>query len=252
MNRKTILIAALGSLAPLAAQWNNYPTPGIPRLANGKANLDAPPPRTPDGKPGLEGVWRAEGALLLLNLASGGIQVPFQPWAEEVYEQRRSDRGLHDPEAQCLPQGTPKMGTLPWPFKIINTPGMVLILYETNNLFRQVFTDGRKLPVDPNPTWLGYSIGHWEGDEFVVETNGLSERMWLDTNGHPHTEALHVFERFRRPDFGHMVIDITIDDPKAYTRPWTFPLRTRFLPDADLLEFICNENNNPSAKHMQK
>ena len=249
---RTILIATLAAFSPLVAQWINYPTPGLPRLANGKANLDAPAPRAAGGKPDLQGVWRSEGALLLLNLAGGGVQVPFQPWAEELYKKHVSDHGLEDPEAQCLPQGTPKMNTLPWPFKIINAPGLTVILYETNNLFRQIHTDGRPLPQDPNPTWLGYSIGSWEGDIFRVDTNGLSERMWLDTNGHPHTEALHIIERFRRIDFGHMVIDITIDDPKAYTRPWTVALRTRLLADTDLLEFICNENNNPSAKHMQK
>jgi hypothetical protein len=136
--------------------------------------------------------------------------------------------------------------------KIIYAPGEVVILYETNNLFRQIFTDGRSLPEDPNPTWLGYSIGKWEGDTFRVDTNGLAERMWIDTNGHPHTEALHIIERFRRPDFGHLVMEVTFDDPKAYTRPWTVSMRARLLPDTDLLEFICNENGNPSARHMTK
>ena len=240
-----VAVAVSVMMTPLSAQWFNYPTPGIPRTPDGKANLSAPAPHMADGRLDVSGIWLIDRVRFLLNLAvelKPG-ETPFQPWAEELYNKRMADNGKDDPEAKCLPQGTPKMDTLPWPFKLMNTPDEVVILYETNNLWRQVFTDGRALPKDPNPTWLGYSVGHWEPDAFVVDTNGLGEKMWLDTWGHPHTEALHVTERFKRTDFGHMDIQITLDDPKAYTKPWSFTQKVHLVPDTDLLEFVCLENS---------
>jgi hypothetical protein len=190
-------------------------------------------------------MWRIQGGVgkYLLNLAADGIVVPFQPWAEKLYNERKADLGKNDPEAQCLPQGTPKMTYLPYLQKFVDTPGLLVIMYEANNLYRQVFTDGRELPKDPNPTWLGYSIGRWEGDTLAVETNGFNDRMWIDTDGHPHTDALHVIERFRRRDFGHIEIQITIDDPKAYTRPWTVGINLQFAADTELLEFVCEDRD---------
>jgi hypothetical protein len=235
--------------ASASAQWLHYPTPGVARTPDGKVNLSAPAPRTPDGKPDVSGLWRLVGGFkYLLDLSADGIEVPFQPWAEALYNERKANNGKDDPEAQCLPQGTPKMTYLPFPQKFINIPGTLVILYEANTLYRQVFTDGRALPKDPNPTWLGYSIGHWEDDALVVDTTGFNDRMWIDTNGHPHTDALHVVERFQRRDLGHMDVQITIDDPKAYTRPWTVPLHMQLAPDTELLEFICIDED---AEHLR-
>jgi hypothetical protein len=245
--KPTLFIVALFAIAPTQGQWFGLKTPGAPRNADGKVNLTAPAPKTADGKPDLSGVWMSDTVKYLMNLAADlkPEQVPFQPWAKALYEERLAEHGIHDPEARCLPQGTPKMSTLPWPFKIFSVPGETVILYETNGLWRQIFTDGRALPKDPSPTWLGYSVGRWDGDAFVVDSNGLGEKMWFDTNGHPHTEALHVTEKFRRPDFGHMNIEITIDDPKAYTKPWSATVTTHFVPDTELLEFVCDERSMP-------
>ena len=232
----------------LPAQWIPYKTPGIPRTVDGKPDLTAPAPHTADGKPDLSGVWRISGGFkYLLNLAADGVQVPFQPWAEKLYNERKANNGRDDPEARCLPQGTPKMTYLAYPQKFINAPGMLVILYEANNLFRQIFMDGRELPKDPNPTWLGYSVGHWDEDSLVIDTNGLNDRMWIDTDGHPHTDALHVVERFHRTDFGHIDVQITIDDPGAYTKPWTVPLKMQLAADTELLEFVCIERD---ARHF--
>ena len=148
-----------------------------------------------------------------------------------------------DPTANCIVGGVPRSDLVPYPFKILQVPGMVVILYEAVHSYRQIFTDGRELPKDPNPTWFGYSIGRWDGDMFVVETSGFNDKGWLDNAGRPATELLHVTERFRRKDFGHMDIEITIDDPKAYTKPWTVTLPLTFRADDELIEYICNENN---------
>ena len=245
-SRALLIPALLASSA--GAQWLKVPNAAIPRNPDGTPDLNAPVPKTADGKPDLQGIWLSQNTGLLLNLAGTGtnaVKVPFQPWAEKLFQERIASRGIGDPEARCLPQGTPKMDVLPWPFKIIYAPGEVIILYETNNLWRQVFIDGRALPRDANPTWLGYSVGHWEEDAFVIDSTGFTDNMWIDTNGHPHTDALHVVEKIRRPDFGHLAIEITIDDPKAYTQPWTQTMRARLLPDTDLLEFVCEERSMP-------
>jgi hypothetical protein len=235
----TFLLCA--ALAP--AQWLDFPTKGIPRTADGKPNLTAPVPRTADGKPDLSGLWVADNSRQLGNLAADVKDVPFQPWAEKLYNERRANLGKDDPEARCMPQGVPKVNTLPYPFKIMNMPGETVILYEMYYLYRQIHTDGRELPKDvASPSWMGYSIGHWEGDTFVVETAGFNDQMWMDTNGHPHTEALHVTERFQRKDFGHMEVGVTIDDPGAYTKPWSTTIKQHLLPDTDLIEFVCEKN----------
>jgi hypothetical protein len=170
-------------------------------------------------------------------------EVPYQPWAEQLFNSRRNGAGgRNDPAAKCIP-GMPKLDALPYPFKILETPGMTMMLFEGFTTFRQIFTDGRELPKDPNPAWFGYSVGKWEGDDWVVNTIGLREETWLDNAGRPHSDALHLIERFRRRDFGHMDIELTIDDPKAYTRSWTVKEDLRLIPDTELLEYVCNENN---------
>src|SRR5712691_9501188 len=202
--RGPVYILAL--LLPCAsAQWLDFPSKGIPRTADGKPNLTAPAPRLPDGKPDLAGLWVADNSRHLGNLAADLKEVPFQPWSEKLYNERRASFGKDDPEARCMPQGVPKVNTLPYPYKIFQMPGETVILYEMYYLHRQIFTDGRPLPKEYlSPSWMGYSVGHWEGDEFVVETSGINEQVFIDTNGHPHTDALKVTERFRRKDFGHM------------------------------------------------
>jgi len=230
--------------APAAAQWLNHPTPGIPRLADGKPNLSAPAPRGRDGKPDLSGLWQPNDILIgdiAKNLKPG--QVPYQPWAEKLYNERRASESRDDPTANCIVGGVPRSDLVPYPFKVLHEPGLMVILYEAVHSYRQIFADGRSFPKDMNPSWFGYSIARWEGDAYVVETRGFNNLGWLDNFGKPATDALHVTETFRRKDFGHMDIEITIDDSKAYTRPWTVTLPLILKPDTELLEYICNENN---------
>ena len=175
----------------------------------------------------------------------------MQPWAEKTFAERRATNLRDDPEARCMPQGVPKASTLPYPFELINAPGKLVMLYEMYSLRREIFTDGRGLPKEIlSPTWMGYSVGHWEGDDFVVDTTGFNDQVWnVDMAGHPHSDKLHVFERFHRVDYGHMDIAVTIDDPGAYTKPWVMPvMRYTNLPDTDLLEFVCEKNLDP--QHM--
>ncbi len=248
------LSALLAMAVPASAQWLNYPTAGIPRGADGKPNLLAPAPETADGKPDLSGVWQAAGQDYFFDLAAGlkPEDVVMLPWAKELQELRVAREHGDDPLARCLPHGVPRINTNGlFPFKIIQTPGLVVILYEQLNLFRQIFLDGRKLMDNPNPTWLGYSTGRWEGDTLVVQTAGFNDKTWLDTStAHPATESLHVTERFRRPNFGNLEIRATIDDPKAYTKPWTTTVQKMHLQlNTDILEFICNENEK-DIPHM--
>ena len=238
------IVALVVMSAPSAAQWLNYPTAGIPRAADGKPNLTAPVPRTSDGKPVLAGLWKPSPGLVgdvARNLEPGSV--PFQPWAETLYKERRANNSREDPTASCIVGGVPRSDFVGYPFKILQVPGMVVILYEAVHSYRQIFTDGRELPRDPNPAWFGYSVGRWDGDEFVVQTAGFNDNVWLDNAGKPATEHLRVTERFVRKDFGNMDIRITIDDPKAYTRPWTVTQPLAYQADTELLEYICNENN---------
>ena len=257
MNTKSSLpAAALAVLSlvstPVWAQWTKIPVSGVPRTADGKPNLSAPAPRLPDGKPDLSGIWEPSENKYLRNMAADlkPEEVPFQPWAKAVFEQRADgSHSKEDPDANCLPQGVPKIDAAPAPWKIVQTPGHVVIIYEAFNLWRQIFLDGRELERDVNPTWMGYSTGRWEGDTLVVDSRGFNGKAWLDQLGRPSTEALHVIERFRRKDFWHMDIQITIDDAKAYTKPWTVTEGVHLLPDTELLEFICNENNR-DVEHL--
>jgi hypothetical protein len=231
---------------PLTAQWLNYPTAGIPRTKDGKPNLSAPAPRTTDGRPDLSGIWRAPDARYLENLAADGIEVPMRPWAKEVYREREENFGKDRPSGRCLPHSVTDFDAHFGPRKVIQIPGLIVMLFESYHSYRQIFTDGRPFPRDPEPAWFGYSVGKWEGDTLVVDTVGINEKTWLDDDGHPHSDALHVIERFRRPDFGHMEVQLTIDDPKAYTRPWTVTIRWDFVPDTELLDWVCeNEKDVP-------
>jgi hypothetical protein len=227
-----------------AAQWLKLPTPGIPRKPDGKPKLTAPAPRTPDGKPDLSGMWERDNDHYYDNAAADLKPVDVKPWAQELYRHRLTDVGRDAMEAQCLPLG-PAALTTSDPVKFIQTPSLIVILFE-DLTYRQIHMDGRKLPEDPNPTWMGYSVGRWEGDTLVVETNGFTERSWLDYDGHPHTEALRLTERYHRRDFGHLDVEITFDDPGAYARPWTVSAPMEIFPDTELLEAVC-ENDKSRA-----
>jgi hypothetical protein len=235
------------------AQWLKYPTQGVPRTPSGLSNLGAPTPRTPDGKPDLSGIWEAENTLppgidlpigeQFLDIGSrleGGL--PYQPWAAEVVRVRRATNAKDDPETQCLPISVLRTFTYPTLKKIVQLPGLVVILDEHNASYRQIFTDGRPLPVDPQPSWNGYSTGRWEGDTLLVETTGFRDGIWLDKHGSPLTDAAKMTERIRRANYGNLEIEVTVEDPKAYTRPWTVKLNQFIVLNTDLLDYICLEN----------
>src|SRR5712691_4452482 len=243
MKRAILTLFVLMMGAPLAAQWLKHPTPGIPRTADGKPNLTAPAPRTADRKPDLSGIWQMNGLGYAFDIV-GDKGPEMLPWAKELYKQRGDNYWRDDTDVKCLPPG-PRAGLFSQNLlKIVQTPGLVLILYEEAPT-RQIFTDGRDLPRDPNPTWMGYSVGHWEGDTLVVESAGFNDRTWLDFTGHPHTEALQVTERFRRKDFGHMQRQITFDDPQTLTKPLTFSLALNYAPDTEMLETVCEDRDSP-------
>jgi hypothetical protein len=247
--RASIAIAVLFA-ASAPAQWLKFPTAGVPRMADGKPNLSAPAPRTADGKPDLSGVWQVSPGYtsnIAKDLKPG--EVPFRPWAEALYKHRVETEGKEDPQAYCVLSGVPREHVVPYPFKILQPPGEVVILYEALHSYRQIYMDGRALPKDPNPAWMGYTIGHWEGDTLVAESNGFEENNWLDNNGHPGTESLRLTERFHRRDFGHIDLELTIDDPKAYTKPWKVNLLFTANPDTDLIEYVCDENEK-DLKHL--
>jgi hypothetical protein len=260
-----LLLCAIAS-----AQWIDYPTAGVPRNKDGKPNLSAPPPRTADGKPDFSGMWMIGDALPCPKLITddrgeclekmpiaqfaadldkavpGGL--PFSPWALAVVKQRKQS-GL-DPHVQCMPSNFPRMYTLPHFTRFVQTPGLLVLLNEFNASYRQIFTDGRPLPVDPQPSWNGYSTGKWEDSALVVETNGFRDDLWMDMTGSPLTAAAKVTERFRRPDFGTLRIEATVNDPKAYTKPWTMTLIERLVVDTEMIDEVCLENEK-SAQHMK-
>ena len=240
MKLVAVAICSLALSAPAGAQWLNLPTPGLPRSADGKPNLSAPAPRAADGKPDLSGLWRiSPGAAYEVNIVADLKPDEIQSWVRTLYRQRVETFVKDDPVVECLPKG-PRAIVHSNLAKIVQTPTLMVILFEELS-YRQVFMDGRTLEADPNPNWMGYSAGRWEGDTLVVESNGFNERSWLDDAGHPHTEALRITERFRRRDFGHMEMQITFNDPKAYNRPWTISFVATLIPDTDLLESVCAE-----------
>jgi len=222
---------------PAAAQWLNYKTPGIPRTADGKPDLSAPAPHMADGKPDFSGVWRADAAGFD-ETSRAQDTVKLQPWAAALTEQRKETLGRDSPSTLCLPPGpVVDMGV----GRVVQTRDLLLMLWE-GTLYREIFLDGRDLPVDPNPDWMGYSVGHWERDTLVIVTAGFNDRTWLDDDGRPHTEALRVTERLHRSDYGHMQITRTFVDPGAFLEPWTVPVKLELDPDHELLEYVCNEN----------
>jgi hypothetical protein len=200
-----------------------------------------PTPRTKDGKPDLSAAWGYSGYTSDIAKDYDVGQLPMTPLAEKLFKARQANQGIEDPEARCLPTGVPRRD--PYPSKIIQTPGLVVILFEGNiHSYRQIFLDGRGHPKDLDPTWYGDSIGHWEGDELVVDTVGFNGLTWLDLAGHPTSDKLHVIERYSRPDSGHLKLRITIEDPVMYTRPWDVTQITPIL-EGEIIEYICNENN---------
>jgi hypothetical protein len=237
---------------PAMAQWDPYPWKNMPRTADGKVDMKAPPRRTSDGKVDLSGFWMpADNVRHLLSLAADlkPEDVPLQPWAAQLYKERIDNNGKDHPGVRCLPSGIPEKSNIPDGLKVVQTPDVLIFLYESRTIYRQVFTDGRPLPKDAEPTWMGYSIGHWEGDTFIVETIGQNGKTWLDMRGLPGTEALRVIERYTRPAIGTINIDVTIDDPMAYTKPWSVKLSWKLVPDTDLIESICEENSK-DLPHM--
>src|SRR5215813_15100993 len=246
MKASLIVVATIGLSAPLTAQWLNQPTPGIPRTADGKPDLTAPAPRTPDGKPDLSGLWNRISPKYHRNIAADLKPEEIQSWAQALVEQRREDLGRDYMNVQCVPLGpgyvTAADITGAEMMKIVQTPGLIVIL-NPDLTYRQIFLDGRALEVAPNPNWMGYSVGHWEGDTLVVESFGFNDRTWLDHDGHPHTEKLRMTERYRRRNFGNLELEVTLSDPGAYTRPWTVAVRAELAPDTEMIEYVCNEKN---------
>ena len=233
------------------AQWLKLPTQGVPRTKDGKFDLTAAAPRKPDGKPDLSGVWQTTGAKYLINVAADFKpgELPIQPWAEALTNERKTfAHADEESDIKCLPPGVPKVYAAPNPFKIVQDPNLVVILYETFGLYRQIFMDGREVRKDPNPAWFGYSVGKWDGDALVVDTTGFNGKAWLDKQGHPTSDQLHTTERYRRTDVGHLQIQATIDDPKVFTKPWTVTEVMNLHPEDELLELYCE--NEKDFDHM--
>jgi len=223
-----------------------------------------------NGKPDLSGIWqvagepRAPGGLFGLGESENSKyfrdilsdfkpgEEPLQPAAAEIFRKNSQTNGAGSPSLKCLPDGVPHADLLPEPFKIIQTPGVLVMLYEVEATFRQIFTDGRKQLTDPTPSWMGYSVGKWEGDTLVVDTVGFNDLSWLDARGHGHSEDMRVEERFHRRDFGHLDLAITISDPKTFTRPITFNVVEELLPDTDLGESYCSEDEKDAAHQPGK
>jgi hypothetical protein len=237
--------------APAAAQWRNLPLGNVPLGADGKPDMSASAPRARDGKPDLSGIYTPNMRYFQNLAADLGLEnVPMTPEARKIHAERVTGLlGYEEPDAHCLPQGVPKINMAPVPFKIVQTDTLVVLVYEAFNLWRQVFLDSREFADDLNPSWLGYSKGRWEGDALVVETRGLNGKQWLDHGGLPASEKLTIVERFRRPTYGRLEIELTINDPTYYTKPWTVTTNARLLVGTELFEFICNENEK-STPHM--
>ena len=271
--RICILIILLGVGAE--GQWLNHRDPDAPRAKDGKVNLAGPAPRASNGKPDLSGVWQGEGAPFsdLMKILPAGVnglgedappmsffnvlaaykpeESPLRPEFRAAYERRAAVAITTPPPVLCGPPPVPLVDSLPAPFKIVQTSKLTLMLFESDTIFRQIFTDGRKHPDDPQPSWLGYSVGKWQGDSLVVETVGLIPYGPLDMFGHPHSEAMRVTEQFHRRDFGHMDVLVTIDDPKIYAKPFTYKIPMYLRADTDLLENFCTEDEKDAA-HMKR
>ncbi len=268
-----IALIAFAASTNLGAQWIKYPTAGVPRKADGSVNMTAPAPRMADGKPDLSGIWTTAepnrpGGSAKANdrpgdqanitashqMANIGVDLPgglpYQPWLVPIVKERTDNLAKDDPHIRCFPDNFLRAYGLPHLLKFIQTPNLLVVLDEMNAVYRQVFTDARPLPEDPNPSWQGYSSAKWSGDTLVIDTIGFRNDTWIDWNGSVLTEAGKVREQMRRPDFGHLEVQVTVDDPKAYTKPWTVTLKERIVVDTDLIDEICLENEQ-SLKHMK-
>lgn len=238
--------------APLGAQWLTHPTPGIPRTPDGTPNLTAPAPRTADGKPDFSGLWTKVSRKYARNIAADLGPEDVQPWARALVDERREDLGKDGMQVRCLPLGpayaTSGDSTGSEMMRIVQTPQLIVML-NPDLTYRQIWMDGRALEPEPNPSWMGYSVGRWEGDTLIVESYGFHAGTWLDRDGHPHTEGLRLTERYRRPDFGHLEVEVTLSDPEAYTMPWTVTVGAEFAADTEMLEWVCNEGASRSLAH---
>jgi hypothetical protein len=284
-----VILGTPSASTHLAAQWLKYPTAGVPRKADGKVDMSAPSPRLADGKPDFSGIWTTGepfdrrglglsspkdlagpkgpqssnqaqtpgdpsaivGSRQMANIGidlPGGL--PYQPWLVPIVQQRTDDLAKDDPHIRCLPDNFLRAYGMPHLLKFVHTPGLLVVLNEVNAGYRQVFTDARPLPEDPNPSWQGYSSGKWSGDTLVIDTAGLRDDTWIDWSGSVLTRAAKVREQIRRPDFGHLEIQVTVDDPKAYTKPWSVTLTQRIMVDTELIDEICLENEQ-SLQHMK-
>src|SRR5438477_7998357 len=246
MKRFGFAAILLFAASSASAQWIKTPTAGIPRDANGKANLAAPAPRSADGHPDLSGLWQLGIEIgYAANITADLAPRDIQPWAAALSRARLEEFGKDDPEITGCKPGGPRHITRGGLTKVIQTPILIMFLFEDLS-YRQIFLDGRDLPKDPNPTWMGYSIGRWDGDTLVVDTAGFNDRTWLDFAGHPHSEMLRMTERFSRRDFGRMDLQVTLEDPAVYAKPLTVSAGGNFVPDTDLIEFVC-ENEKDRA-----
>ena len=273
-------VVVLGAGGSPSAQWFKYPSPGAPRAANGEVDLSAATPRLSNGRPDLSGVWMtAEPACVIRGLVPvselrklippslkcpvrtatfsrqsidlgidmpGGL--PYQPWLAALVDERTANQAIDDPHIRCLPDHFVRAYGLPHYLKFVQTPDLLVMLNEYNGVYRQVFSDGRPLPEEPNPSWQGYSSATWSGDTLVIESIGFRDDVWIDWGGSMITGAARVRERIRRPDFGHLEIEVTVDDPKAYTKPWSVTLRQQFAADTELIDEICAEGERFAQK----
>ena len=285
--RACVLLGAALASTHLAAQWVKVPTPGVPRKADGKVNMSAPPPRLADGKPDFSGIWmtgepnmpqpgglsspkeaasprqpqnlsdnagdqsdiRASRQMANIGVdLTGGL--PYQPWLVPIVKERTENLAKDDPHIRCWPDNFIRAYGMPHLLRFVHTPNLLVVLNEMNAGYRLVYTDARPLPEDPNPSLQGYSSAKWSGDTLVVDSIGFRDDTWIDWNGSVLTQSAKVQERIRRPDFGHLEIQVTVDDPKAYTRPWTVTLRQRIVVDTELIDEICLENEQ-SLQHMK-
>jgi hypothetical protein len=279
MNANKIFVLIVLFAGSVCAQWINYRAPGTPRTRDGKPNLTAAAPRASNGKPDLSGLWHVQptpreemdrlfGVELIKAADATSVpgmeldtiskyainiladfkpeEAPMRPEAAKLFGQR-AQGSIRDPGVDCLPLGIPISSLVSEVHKIVQTPGLIVILLEVDNAHRQIYTDGRKLPTDPQPSWLGYSTGKWEGDTLVVDTVGFNDKAWLDVLGHPRSEAMHLVERYHRRDFGHMDVEMTFDDPKMYTKPFSIRITHQLIPDSDILEYFCAENEKDRA-----
>ena len=275
-----LLIIIAGAWGSVSAQWFKQPSPRAPRTSSGEVDLSAAAPRLANGKPDLSGVWMTAeplcvirgtapiSELLKMNPVSRkcpprtasfsrqsiniGIDMPdglpYQPWLAKLVEERTANQAIDDPHIRCLPDAFVRAYGLPHYLKFVQTPDLLVMLNEYNGVYRQIFTDGRSLPEAPNPSWQGYSTAAWSGDTLVIDTIGFRDDVWIDWDGSMITEAAKLTERIRRPDFGHLEIEVTVDDPKAYTKPWTVTLRQQFAADTELIDEICAEGEKFSSK----